>query len=171
MVSRSASTFVHPLLTSSTPSLCQTESTRHGRVLRQSRGATTGSSLRLCVKDDLLQTCVLIVTEKRWLYFMLRNVSTLVPVFETGVRLLQGDRRPSTVKSYDQEWLKFEVVTVTSQVQDDAGAPRMSSLSVSSQTVEMRIYKTTNTFTKSHRWTSTQYPRFLPRVTSETCQN
>ena len=35
--------------------------------------------------------------------FMLRNVSTLAPGFEAGVRLLQGDRRPSTVKSYDQK--------------------------------------------------------------------
>ena len=40
--------------------------------------------------------------------FMLRNVSTLAPGFEAGVRLLQGDRRPSTVKSYDQKWFKFE---------------------------------------------------------------
>jgi hypothetical protein len=35
--------------------------------------------------------------------FILRNVSTLAPGFETGVRLLQGGRRPSTVKSYDQK--------------------------------------------------------------------
>jgi hypothetical protein len=35
--------------------------------------------------------------------FMLRNVSTLAPGFEEGVWLLQGDRRPSTVKSYDQK--------------------------------------------------------------------
>ena len=46
--------------------------------------------------------------------FMLRNVSTLAPGFEAGVRLLQGGRRPSTVKSYDQKWLKFE--TFTAQV-------------------------------------------------------
>jgi hypothetical protein len=65
--------------------------------------------------------------------FMLRNVSTLAPGFEAGVRLLQGGRRPSTVKSYDQKWLKFE--TFTAQVQDDAGAPRMSALPASSQTV------------------------------------
>jgi hypothetical protein len=65
--------------------------------------------------------------------FMLRNVSTLAPGFEAGVRLLQGGRRLSTVKSYDQKWLKFE--TFTTQVQDDAGAPRMSALPVSSQTV------------------------------------
>jgi hypothetical protein len=31
--------------------------------------------------------------------FMLRNVSSVAPGFEAGVRLLQGDRRPSTVKS------------------------------------------------------------------------
>ncbi len=35
--------------------------------------------------------------------FMLRNVSSLAPGFETGVRLFQGGRRPSTVKSYDQK--------------------------------------------------------------------
>jgi hypothetical protein len=35
--------------------------------------------------------------------FMLCNVSSLVPGFEAGVRLLQGGRRPSTVKSYDQK--------------------------------------------------------------------
>ena len=64
---------------------------------------------------------------------MLRNVSTLAPGFEAGVRLLQGGRRPSTVKSYDQKWLKFEAFT--SQVQDDADEPRMSALSASSQTV------------------------------------
>jgi len=65
--------------------------------------------------------------------FMLRNVSSLAPGFEAGVRLLQGGRRPSTVKSYDQKWLKFE--NFTAQVQDDAGAPRMSALPASSQTV------------------------------------
>ncbi len=65
--------------------------------------------------------------------FMLCNLSTLSPGFEAGVRLLQGDRRPSTVKSYDQKWIKFEAFTV--QVQDDAGAPRMSVLRASSQTV------------------------------------
>ncbi len=65
--------------------------------------------------------------------FMLSNVSTLAPGFEAGVRLLQGGRRPSTVKSYDQKWLKFEAFTA--QVQDDAGAPRMSALPASSQTV------------------------------------
>jgi hypothetical protein len=65
--------------------------------------------------------------------FMLRNVSTLAPGFEAGVRLLQGGQRPSTVKSYDQKWLKFE--TFTAQVQDDAGATRMTALPASSQTV------------------------------------
>jgi hypothetical protein len=35
--------------------------------------------------------------------FMLRNVSTLALGFEVGVRLIQGGRRPSTVKSYDQK--------------------------------------------------------------------
>ncbi len=35
--------------------------------------------------------------------------------------------------SYDQKWIKFE--TFTTQVQDDAGVPRMSALPASSQTV------------------------------------
>ena len=48
------------------------------------------------------------------------------------MRLLQGDRRPYTVKSYDQKWLKFDAFK--SQVQDDAGATRMCVLTVSSQT-------------------------------------
>jgi hypothetical protein len=65
--------------------------------------------------------------------FMFRNVSSLVPGFEAGVRLIQGGRRPSTVKWYDQKWLKFE--NFTAQVQDDVGAPRMSALPASSQTV------------------------------------
>jgi hypothetical protein len=60
-------------------------------------------------------------------------MSTLAPGFEAGVRLLQGGRRPFTVKSYDQKWLKFEAFT--SQVQDDAGAQRMSALPAPSQTV------------------------------------
>jgi hypothetical protein len=64
--------------------------------------------------------------------FMLCNVSSLAPGFEAGVRLLQVGRRPSTVKS-DQTWLKFE--NFTAQMQDDAGAPRMSVLPASSQTV------------------------------------
>ncbi len=42
-------------------------------------------------------------------------------------------RRPSTIRSYDQKWIKFE--TFTTQVQDDSGAPRMSALPASSQTV------------------------------------
>jgi hypothetical protein len=93
-----------------------------------------------CVKDGLLQACVLLATQGdnsriRWsasqecqhvlssdikpynkkllgtspallqdmtlpANFMLHNVSTLAPGFEAGVRLLQGGRRPSTVKSY-----------------------------------------------------------------------
>jgi hypothetical protein len=65
--------------------------------------------------------------------FMFRNVSTLAPGFEAGVRLLQGGRRPSTVNSYDHKWLKFQ--NFTAQVQDDAGAPRMSALPASSQAV------------------------------------
>jgi hypothetical protein len=69
----------------------------------------------------------------KFLSSMLRNVSTLAPGVEAGVRLLQGGRRPSTVKSYDQNWLTIEAFT--SQVQDDSRAPRMSVLAVSSQTV------------------------------------
>jgi hypothetical protein len=116
------------------------------------------------VKNGLLQACVLLATQGdnsciRWsasqecqhvlssdikpynkkllgtspAKFMLRNASTLAPGFEAGVRLQQGGRRPSTVRSYDQKWLKFE--NFTAQVQDDAGAPRMSALPSSSQTV------------------------------------
>jgi hypothetical protein len=65
--------------------------------------------------------------------FMLRSISSSVPGFEAGVRLLQGGRRPSTVRSYDQKWIKFE--TFTTQVLDDTGASRMSALPVSSQPV------------------------------------
>ena len=64
--------------------------------------------------------------------FILRTISSTTPDFETVVRLLQGDRRPSTVKSYDQKWLKFEAFT--SQVQDDTDTSRMCALPVSSQT-------------------------------------
>ncbi len=60
-------------------------------------------------------------------------VSTLAPGFEAGVRLLQGGRRPSTVKSYDQKWLKIE--NFTPQVQDDEGVQCMSTLPAPSQTV------------------------------------
>ena len=146
----------------------------HRRAFRQSRVATVGSGLRLCVKDEILQVCVLLATQdahSRILWsssqecqhviissvirpynkkllgtspalhqevalpanFMLCTISPTAPGFEAAVRLLQGGRRPSTVKSYDQKWLKFEAFT--SQAQDDADAPRMCSLSVSSQTV------------------------------------
>ena len=64
---------------------------------------------------------------------MLRTISSAAPGFEAAVRLLQGGRRPSTVKSYDHKWLKFEAFT--SHAQDDAGAPRLCSLPASSQTV------------------------------------
>ncbi len=70
--------------------------------------------------------------------FMLINVLTLAPGFEAGVWLLQGGRRPSTVKSYDPKWLKFEAFT--SQVQDDTGTSRMSALPASSQTVVTYLY-------------------------------
>jgi hypothetical protein len=65
--------------------------------------------------------------------FRVRSISSSTPGFEAGVRLLQGGRRPSTVRSYDQKWIKFE--TFTTQVQDDARAPRRSVLPASSQTV------------------------------------
>jgi hypothetical protein len=143
------------------------------RAFRQSRGATAGSGLRLCVKDEVLQVCVLLTTQGvhsriRWsssqdyqhvissdirpynkkllgtspalhqevtlpVNFMMRTISPTSPVFEAAVRLLHGGRRPSTVKSYDQEWLKFEAFT--SQAKNDAGAPRMCALPASSQTV------------------------------------
>jgi hypothetical protein len=45
---------------------------------------------------------------------------------QVSVRLLQGGRGISNVKSYDQKCLKFE--NFTAQVQDDGGAPRMSAL-------------------------------------------
>ncbi len=176
MVSRSASAFSLPFPPAASAPLSQIASSRHRRTFRQLRGATAGSGLRLCVKDGLLQTCVLLATQdvnsrihwsvsqecqhvlwsdikpytrsflaprprffKRW---PCRPTScsticqlrvTLAPEFEAGVRLLQGGRRPSTVKSYDQKWLKFE--NFTTHVQDDAGAPRMSVLPASSQKV------------------------------------
>ncbi len=52
--------------------------------------------------------------------FMLHNVAGIRSRCAPSTR----DRRPSTVKWYDQKWLKF--VACTSQVQDDAEAPRMS---------------------------------------------
>jgi hypothetical protein len=61
--------------------------------------------------------------------FMLRSISSSAPGFEAGVRLLQGGRRPSTVSSYDQKWIKFE--TFTTQLLDDAGASSMSALPAS----------------------------------------
>jgi hypothetical protein len=100
----------------------------------------------MCVKDGLLQACVLLDTQgdksrirwsstqkchhvlsgdirtyfKKLLHtshalfqeealpanFILRNVSTLKPDFEADVRLLQGVRGPTTVKSYDQTLLR-----------------------------------------------------------------
>jgi hypothetical protein len=136
----------------------------------------------LCVKNGLLQACVLLATQgdnshirwsttqecqhvlsldirpsfKKLLHtspallqevtfpanFMLRNVSTPAPGFEAGVRLLQGGRRPSTVKSYDQKCLKFE--NFTAQVQDDTGASRMSALPASSHTVVAYLVTSSN---------------------------
>ena len=171
LVSRSAEAFTCPQHLAVTASVRPTAPSGHRRAFRQSRGATAGSGLRLCVKDEVLQARVLLATEGahsriRWSSsqdcqhvissdirpynkklldispvfhqevvlpdsFMLRTISPTTPGFEAAVRLLQGVRRPSTVKSYDQKWIKFEAFT--SQVQDDAGAPRMCPLSVSNQ--------------------------------------
>jgi hypothetical protein len=63
VVSRSAAAFSLPLPLTVSASLRQIASSRHRRTLRQSTGATAGSGLRLCVKDDLLQACVLLATQ------------------------------------------------------------------------------------------------------------
>ncbi len=44
-------------------------------------------------------------------HFILRKISSAAPGFEAAVRLIQGGRRPSTVKSYDDKWFKFEAFT------------------------------------------------------------
>jgi hypothetical protein len=54
------------------------------------------------------------------------------------------------VKSYDQKWLKFEAFT--SQAQDDAGAPRMCVLPVSSQTVVTYLGYLLEAGTISAKW-------------------
>ena len=63
MVSRSASAFSLPLPPAASAPLRQIAPSRHRRTFRQSRGATAGSGLRLCVKDGLLQSCVLLATQ------------------------------------------------------------------------------------------------------------
>jgi hypothetical protein len=64
VVSRSAAAFIHTLPLTVSASLRQIASSRHRRsLLRQSTGTTAGSGLRLCVKDDLLQACVLLATQ------------------------------------------------------------------------------------------------------------
>ncbi len=63
VVSRSAAAFSRTLPLAVTAPLRQTASSRHGRALRQPRGAAAGSGLRLCVKDGLLQACVLLATQ------------------------------------------------------------------------------------------------------------
>jgi hypothetical protein len=60
MVSRSATDFSLPLPSAASASLRQITPSRCRRTFRQPRGATTGSGLRLCVQDDLLQGCVLL---------------------------------------------------------------------------------------------------------------
>ncbi len=173
MVSTSAAAFLLPLQSVTSTSLCQIAPPRSRRALRQSRGESANSGLRLSVEDDLLQAGVLPTTQGdnsriHWslsqefqhvlssdirpynkkslgtspslqqettlpVNFMFRSSSSSAPGFQAGVRLLQGGRKPSTVRSYDQKWSKFE--TFTTQVQDDAEAPRMSVLPASSQTV------------------------------------
>ncbi len=173
MVSRSAAAFLLPLQPATSTSLRQIASPRPRRALRQSRGASASSGLRLYVEDDLLQAGVLPATQGdnsriRWSLsqecqhvllsdirpynkkllgtspaiqqevtlpanFMLHSISSSAPGFEAGVMLLQGGRKPSTVRSCEQKWIKFE--TFTTQVQNDAGAPHMSALPASLQTV------------------------------------
>ena len=131
MVSGSAAAFSRTLPLATTAPLRQTASSRHGRALRQSRGAAAGSGLRLCVKDGLLQACVLLTTQgdnsrirgsatQERQHVLSADIRSYFKSFNPGMRLVQGDRRPFTVKSYDQKWLKFE--SFTAQVQDDAGA-------------------------------------------------
>ena len=62
LVSRSATAFNCPLHLADTASLRPTAPSGHRRAFRQSRGATAGSGLRLCVKDEVLQVCVLLAT-------------------------------------------------------------------------------------------------------------
>jgi hypothetical protein len=63
MVSRSAAAFLLPLQPSTSTSLCQITPPRPRRALRQSRGASASSGLRLCVEDDLPQPDVLPATQ------------------------------------------------------------------------------------------------------------
>ena len=63
LVSRSAVAFNCQLHLATTASLRPTAPSRHRRAFRQSRGATAGSGLRLCVKDEVLQACVLLTTQ------------------------------------------------------------------------------------------------------------
>jgi hypothetical protein len=63
MVPRSAAAVRLPLQPVTSTSLRQIAPPRPRRDLRQSRGASAGSGLRLCVKDDLLQAGVLLVTQ------------------------------------------------------------------------------------------------------------
>jgi hypothetical protein len=55
--------FSLPLPPAASAPLRQIASSRHRRTFRQPRGATAGSGLRLCVKDGLLQACVLLATQ------------------------------------------------------------------------------------------------------------
>jgi hypothetical protein len=62
LVSRSASAFNYPLHLATTASLRPTAPSGHRRAFRQSRSGTEGSGLRLCVKDEVLQACMLLAT-------------------------------------------------------------------------------------------------------------
>ncbi len=63
LISRSVAAFNCPLHPATTASLSPTTPSGHRRAFRQSRGATVGSGLRLCVKDEVLQPCVLLSTQ------------------------------------------------------------------------------------------------------------
>jgi hypothetical protein len=63
MVSRSAAAFNLPLPPAASAPWRQTAPSRCRRTFRQSTGATACSGLRLCVKDGLLQACVLLATQ------------------------------------------------------------------------------------------------------------
>ena len=63
LISRSVAAFNCPLHPAATASLRPTTPSGHRRAFRQSRSATAGSGLRLGVKDEVLQACVLLATQ------------------------------------------------------------------------------------------------------------
>ncbi len=125
--------FSRPLPLPASASLRQIVPSRHGRTFRQSRGATVVSGLRTVRERWTFQACVLLTTQgchdnsrihwstsQECQHVLSADIRSYFKSFNPGMRLLQGDRRPFTVKSYDQKWLRFE--SFTAQVQDDAGA-------------------------------------------------